>query len=52
MKLVVARFGGVVLVLVAVVVGVLIGRVIESIAVGAVLVRRVDERPAPPRGAR
>ena len=37
MKLVVARFGGVVLVLAAVVVGVLMGRVIESIAMGAVL---------------
>jgi hypothetical protein len=36
-KLVVARFGGVVLVVVAIVVGVLMGRVIESIAVGAVL---------------
>ena len=37
MKSYVIRFGGLVLILIALVTGVLIGRVIEAIAVGAVL---------------
>lgn len=37
MRLVIARFGGLALVLVAIAVGVAVGRVIEAVAVGAVL---------------
>ena len=47
MRSFIARFGGLVLALVAVAAGVLVGRVIEAIAVGRRPVRHLDLRLAP-----